>query len=283
MGLGRAPLDEEGRGHVEEALTQKNGARVRRAASEESVASASLGAMSTLVETLQAGALHITLTRPASALSKLEAPIHRLLGKELPPEVRAVYERADGLHYRCKDAGEGPSGYDATLVGLEGMFGGLSKGNFRAHKPLKSIDAFEDDVMAGQPFYEEFWSEEFELESKKDLQRLNVLKRQKLLVSLPGESAYLSIDLFDEKREYGLNLLEDARDIFPLDLSLPDFVQYFSKFGAARWYYAFLGKKAFADKNVDGPRELAASLAFFEERGAFIDDIHALRARMKKR
>lgn len=239
--------------------------------------------MSTLEEKLQVGSLHITLTRPASALSKLEKAIHGLLGKDLPAEVRAFYERADGLQYRCGAAGEASAGYDATLVGLDGMFGGLRKGKFRAHKQLKSIAAFEDDVMPGQPFYEEFWSEEIELESKKDLQRLNVLKRQKLLVSIPGESAYLAIDLFDEKREYGLNLLEDARDIYPLDLSLSDFVRYFSQFGAARWYYAFLGKKAFAEKNVDGPSELAASLAFFEEHGAYVDDIRALRARMKAR
>jgi hypothetical protein len=87
----------------------------------------------------------------------------------------------------------------------------------------------------------------------------------------------------DEKKEYGLNLLQDARDLYPLDLSLSDFVRYFSQFGAARWYYAFLGKKAFASMNVDGPSELAASLAFFEERGAYVDDIHALRARLKAR
>ncbi len=239
--------------------------------------------MPTHEEKLQAGALRITLKRPASTLSKLEEPIHQLLGKPLPAEVQAVYEHADGLEYHCEAAAGKPSGYDATLVGLKGMFGGLHKGKFRAHKPLKSIDAFEDDEMPGQPFYEEFWSEDFELESRKDLTRLNVLKRQKLLVSLPGESAYIGIDFFDEKKEYSLNLLQDARELYPLDLSLPDFVRYFSQFGAARWYFAFLGKKAFASMNVDGPSELAASLAFFEGPGAYVDDVHALRARMKGR
>lgn len=221
--------------------------------------------------TVDVGSARITLRYPASEVSKHEAKITEVLGRPLPDDVRAFYAEHDGVHYACGHE-------ENTLVGLEEMFGGVVSGGFRRHSAVKSMDA--DEIASpDEPFYEAFFSEEFSIESKKDLARLNALKRQKLLVSVAGESAYLTIDFFDPKKDYAIHLAKDACDLFRLNLRFPEFVEQFTRFGATRWYLAYLDKKAGDEMNIDLRAEIEASLAPFRERDAFGGEIDALLSR----
>ena len=94
-------------------------------------------------------------------------------------------------------------------------------------------------------------NDEDDFSEKKDLERLNLLLRLKLLSSIEGESTELAIDFFGKKSPT-LYLVEDARDAFPLDLTFDAFVECFEKFGGNhRWYLAFLDKAA-EKLNADG-------------------------------
>ncbi|MDI3289847.1 hypothetical protein [Polyangium sp. 15x6] len=211
----------------------------------------------TEIETM--GDVTITLRRPRSRLAELAGRVREVLGKDLPDDVAAFYERSDGLVFRATRGGV-PLGEEASICGLEAAFAG-----FRPHRQYRSMRDHENDVETGdlyaQPFCEELWSDGFEVESRRDLDRLNTLKRSKLLVSVPGESVWLTIDHFDPKgAPYRIGIAEDGCDLFPLDLSFSDFVAYFRRFGAARWYLAFAGKKAEKAKNIDFGAEIERSL-----------------------
>lgn len=227
-------------------------------------------------ETRTTGSITVTLDRPPSALARHRERILEVLGRDLPDDLAAFYAEGDGLRYRATGPGGEVIGDEAEIYGLERAFAG-----FRPHQQARSIEAFyEDDEMSGQPFYEELWSEDFELDSRRDLDRLNALKRSKVLVSVPGESAWLTVDLLDPKRApYQLGLAEDARELHPLELSFAEFVAHFSRFGASRWYLAFAGKKAEAAMNIDFGAELERSLAPFAS--AWPEEVEALLARVR--
>lgn len=230
--------------------------------------------MKTKRRTVDVDRARITLEYPLSKLAKHEAKITKLLGRPLPDDIRAFYAEHDGVRYAC-------GAEENTLVGLEAMFGGVVKGGFRPHVPVKTMDA-EEIASPDEPFYEELFDEGFDLESKKDLARLNALKRQKMLVSIAGESAYLTIDFFDPKDDYRIHFAKDACDLFPLDLRFPELVEQFTRFGAARWYFAYLDKKAGKEMNVDLRAEIEASLAPYRESGAYTSEIAALLARPRR-
>lgn len=230
--------------------------------------------MKAKTRTIDAGSARIKLQYPASTLSKHEANITKLLGRPLPDDVRALYAEHDGIRYSCGDE-------ECTLVGLAAMFGGVVAGGFRSHVPVKTVDQ-EDFASPREPFYEEFFNEYFELDSKKALARLNALKRQKLLVSIEGESAYLTIDFFDPTEDYKIYFLQDARELYPLDLRFPELVEQITRFGAARWYFAYLDKKAGREMNINLREEIESSLEPFRESGAFESEIAELLARRKR-
>jgi hypothetical protein len=230
--------------------------------------------MKAKTRTIDVGSARITLSYPPSTLSEHEAKITEVIGRRLPDDVRALYKEHDGIRYACGHE-------ENTLVGLADMFGGVVSGGFRRHTPVKTMDA-EEIASPDEPFYEALFSEEFSIESKKDLARLNALKRQKMLVSVAGESAYLTIDFFDPKQDYALHLAKDACDLFRLDLRFPEFVEQFTRFGATRWYFAYLDKEAAEEMNVDLRAELEASLAPFREHGAFAREITELLARFDR-
>jgi len=227
-------------------------------------------------ETRTTGSITVTLERPASVLARYRGRIVEVLGKDLPDELAAFYAEGDGLRYRATGPGGELVGDEAVIYGLEQAFAG-----FRAHQRVRSIDAFyEDEALSDQPFYEELWNEDFELDSRRDLDRLNALKRSKVLVSIPGESAWLTVDLLDPKRTpYQLGLAEDARELYPLELSFSEFVGHFSRFGASRWYLAFAGKKAEAAMNIDFAVEVERSLAPFAS--AWPEEVEGLLARVR--
>lgn len=230
----------------------------------------------TEIETI--GDLTLTITRPKSRLAELSGRVRDILGRDLPDDVAAFYERSDGLHYVATRRGE-RIGFEASISGLEEAFGG-----FRPHRQYRSRRDYEKDLEEGdiytQPFCEEIWSDGFEVESKRDLDRLNALKRSKLVVSIPGDSAWLTIDYADPNGSpYRIGLAEDGYDLFPLDLSFSDLVAHFQRFGAARWYFAFAGKKAERTKNLDFAAEVARSLADYT--AEFPTEVTALIQRAK--
>ena len=227
-----------------------------------------------------AGDVTITLRRPKSRLAELAGRVREVLGKDLPDDVAAFYERSDGLAFRATRGGV-TLGEEASICGLEAAFAG-----FRPHRQYRRRKDYENDVETGdlydQPFCEELWSDGFEVESKRDLDRLNTLKRSKLLVSIPGASAWLAIDYFDPKgAPYRIGLAQDGCERFPLDLSFSDFVASFCRFGGACWYLAFAGKKAEKAMNIDFAAEIERSLADYA--GAFPAEVAALLQRVDRR
>src|SRR5262245_32870961 len=114
-------------------------------------------------ETRTTGGITVTLGRPASTLARHAGRIRELLGRDLPDELAAFYAEGDGLRYRVAGPEGELRGHEAEILGLEQAFA-----KFRPHQRVRSIDAFyEDDEMSGQPFYEELWNEEFELDSRR--------------------------------------------------------------------------------------------------------------------
>ncbi|MCY1057474.1 hypothetical protein [Nannocystis sp. SCPEA4] len=194
------------------------------------------------------------LKSPPSKLAKLKPAIAAVLPGGLPAAVARFYARSDGLKFSC-------AGEEAVLVGLAEMFGGLKRGAFRSHLVVKKADLDELDWPA-LPFYERFFNEHDDITDKKSLDRLNLRMRLKLLVSVAGESTELAIDYFDAKPT--IYFVHRADAAYPLkDLEFGEFVAWFSRFGARRWYFAFLDKKAEASLNIDLRAELERSLEDF--------------------
>ncbi|MDI1449060.1 hypothetical protein [Polyangium sp. 6x1] len=236
--------------------------------------------MDETIEIEAVGDVTITLRRPKSRLAELASRIREVLGKDLPDDVAAFYERSDGLAFRATRGGV-LLGEEASICGLEAAFAG-----FRPHRQYRSRRDYENDVEMGdlydQPFCEELWSDGFDVESRRDLDRLNALKRSKLLVSVPGASTWLTIDYFDPKgAPYRIGLAQDGCELYPLDLSFSDFVAWFRRFGVTPWYLAFAGKKAEKAMNIDVSAELRTSLA--DHAAAFPAEVAALRKRVERR
>lgn len=214
------------------------------------------------VETRLVGDITVTLRRPESRLAELGGRVREVLGVDLPDEIAAFYRAGDGLHYSASRGGA-DLGLDASICGLEDAFAG-----FQAHRVYKSAAAYEKDLDEGNasegPFYEELWGDDFDLSERGALARLNVLRRSKLLVSVPGASHWLTIDYLDPKRQpYGLGLAADGCDYYPLDLGFSDFVAHFERFGATGWYFAFVGKKGGEQMNIDLAEAVARALEIF--------------------
>jgi hypothetical protein len=230
------------------------------------------------LETRTLADLTLTLRRPRSRLAELAPRIRDVLGHDLPPDVAAFYAESDGLHYEVRRAGE-HLGCDASILGLEGLFDG-----FRPHRQYRSIRAYEKDVEEGalydQPFCEQTWGDGMDVYTKGELTRLNALLRSKVVVSIPGESAWLTIDFADPKTSpYRLGLAQDGCDLFPLDLSFPDFVAHFCRFGVARFYFAFADRKTEKAMNIDFGAEVERGLADYTH--AFPEEVAALVRRAK--
>lgn len=237
--------------------------------------------MNETTETTTFGEITIVMTRPPSKLAALSAKVREILGRDLPDEIAAFYARGDGMHIRATRGDQVLPG-EASICGLEEAFD-----EFRPHVQYRSRKAHEKDIDEGdiyaQAFCEQIWSDSFDVETKRDLDRLNALKRSKLIVSVPGESVWLTIDYFDpEGAPYRIGVAHDGCELYPLDLSFLDFVAHFQRFGAAHWYYAFAGKKAAKAMNVDLGENVELSLAPFAQ--AMPTEVDALvrRARGKR-
>ncbi|UQA60532.1 WD40 repeat domain-containing protein [Polyangium aurulentum] len=191
---------------------------------------------------------------PPSKLAKLKKAITSILPGGLPEDVARFYGKSDGLKLF-----HGTEKF--VLVGLTEMFGGIQKGAFQKHVVVKKADLDELE-WSMLPFYEQFFNEYGDVTDKKSLDQLNLRMRLKLLASVEGESTELAIDYFDEKPT--LYLVDHADAAYPLKgLGFDELVQWFSKFGTRRWYYAFLDKKAEASLNIDLRAELERSLEDF--------------------
>lgn len=216
------------------------------------------------METTTFGDITIEITRPPSKLHEFAGKIREILGRDLPDEVAAFYAQGDGITFRATRGGKTFCD-EALLCGLEEAFDA-----FRPHVQYRSRKAYEKDIDEGdiysQAFCEQIWSDGFDVETKRDLDRLNTLKRSKLLVSIPGESVWLTIDYFDPQgAPYRIGVAQDGCELYPLDLSFTDFVTHFQRFGARHWYYAFAGKKAAKAMNVDLGENVEQSLADFAQ------------------
>lgn len=229
--------------------------------------------MDDILETSTVGDLTLTLRRPRSRLAEFSSRIRDVLGHDLPDEVAAFYAEGDGLHYRATRAGA-LVGCEASILGLEDAFAG-----FRPHRQYRSIKAHEKDIEEGdiydQPFCEQTWSDGFDVTTRSDLVLLNALKRSKVLVSVPGESVWLTIDFADPGvSPYRLGLAQDGCELYPLDLPFAEFVAHFRRFGVARFYLAFAGKQAEEAMNIDFGAEVERSLADYAR--AFPEDVATL-------
>ncbi len=236
--------------------------------------------MSETTETKTFGDITVVITRPASKLGEFAEKVRAILGRDLPEEIAAFYAQGDGMHVRVTRGNDELWG-EASICGIEEAFD-----QFRPHVQYRSRKAHEKDIDEGdiysQAFCEQIWSDSFDVETKRDLDRLNALKRAKLLVSVPGESVWLTIDYFDPQgAPYRIGVAHDGCELYPLDVSFTDFVEHFQRFGARHWYYAFAGKKAAKAMNVDLGEDVERSLAEFAS--AMPVEVEALVRRAKGR
>lgn len=191
-----------------------------------------------------------TIVRPPSELAKLAARVRKAAPSGLPGPVQKFYAAGDGLTVTTRDG-------EATIVGLKDMFDGA----FKPHRPVtKPIDKLD-----GRPFADRFFDDDFDFSEDGALERFNLLLRLKLLVSVAGESMDIAVDLFAGK-EPVLYTVYRGSTVLRLDLSFDDFVAWFSKFGTARWYFAFLELDADEARNIDVAAEFEASMRDFEPR-----------------
>lgn len=210
-----------------------------------------------------------TIKRPPSRLRSLEPAILRVLPSGLPEEVRRLYAACDGLTVSLRLPGGKES---ATLVGLARMFGGLVKGSFPSYEPVSRGEDLGERLASG-PFADVFYSSDDELDDRGARARVDKLLRLRLLVELEGESAALGIDFYGGESAPGIYYVTDAREPHRLALRFEELVAWFERFGARRWYFAFLDKKSARQLNLDLAAELEASLAPFPAA-----DVEALRA-----
>ena len=206
-----------------------------------------------------------------SKWSALRPAVRAVLGKSLPRRVEAFYARHDGLTVSLGSGSE-----KATLFGLAELFGGLKRGAFRPHLQVTK-KTVADLAWSDQPFYEVFFDESDDDVSAKALASLNLRLRLKRLVSVAGESVDLAIDLTGKtERLYFVYRMHEAHELHGLDFDA--FVHWFSRFGTARWYFAFLDAKSEAAMNIEVRAELERSLADFPA-----DDWAPLLARLPKK
>lgn len=207
--------------------------------------------------------------RPKSVLSKVEPSIAKALLGGLPRAVKAFYEKNDGVVVTLEIEGEKEH---ATIEGLLEMFGH----SFMPPSTLRTDSDAEAAIEEGA-FQGVFYTSELELRGKSGRARLEILLRLKLVMSLPGESAAIGIDFYDEPKNPALYYVRDASEAWPLALGFDELVAHVEHFGARRWYYAFLDTRAERAMNVDLATELEASLAPFDA-----EEVAALRARLPR-
>lgn len=236
------------------------------------------------VDTEKHGTLVLQRTRPASTLATHLADIKNVLGKALPKDVAAFYEKCDGVSYAATNAGTS-LGLDETLRGLVELFD-----DFKPHREFRTAAAYEkasDNAELGElPFWGDTWSEDFELSQRGDLQHLNALVRSKQLVRIAGQSAALVIDFSppaskgSKPKPYQLALAERGHRHYPLDLTFATFVEMFERFGATSWHLAYLTPAAIKDWNIDPVPTVEAGLAPFAK--AFPKQVASLIARAQE-
>ncbi|MBL8685427.1 MAG: hypothetical protein JNK05_39990 [Myxococcales bacterium] len=206
--------------------------------------------------------------RPKSTITSHKKALAEAVPDGLPKSVRAFYGRCDGLvvEHDIDGATE-----EARIESLEGMFAG----DFTAPVAHKSAEAAIDAMSEG-PFCDELYSPEIDIANKRDLARANLLLRLKLVTRIPGESAAIAVDLYSGSDTPKLYFVQDARDAWPLELTFEAFVTLFQKYGARRWYFAFLDAKAGREMNIDLGAEFDASMAPFSD-----DAVSVLRSRIR--
>jgi hypothetical protein len=101
--------------------------------------------------------------------------------------------------------------------------------------------------------------------------------RLKLVASVPGESVDIAIDLFDATGPV-LYVIDRLTPLRLEGLTFDEFVAHFSRFGLARWYYAFLELSADDELNIDVAKELTDSMRDFPAK-----DVAPLKKRLAKR
>lgn len=203
-----------------------------------------------------------TITRPPSQLAKLASKIRKVLPQGLPPELETFYAEGDGL--TVKD-----EGVSATIVGLRDMF----DGSFKAHRPATRRLA----SLHTRPFDDRFMSDDFDFDAPGALDDYNRRLRLKLVCSAEGESVDFAIDLFEG--EPTLYYVYRQSDVLRLDgLSFNEFVEWLTRFGTARWYYAFVELAADNQLNIDIAAAFDTSMAYFPDA-----DLTPLRQRLAAR
>lgn len=206
--------------------------------------------------------------RPKSTITSHKKALGVALPDGLPKSVRAFYGKTDGLVVELDVDGVTE---ESRIASLDELFAG----DFSAPIAHKSAEAATDAMSEG-PFCDELYSPEIDVANKRDLARVNLLLRLKLVARIPGESAAIAVDLYTRSDAPKLYYVQDAREAWPLDLTFEAFVVLFQKYGARRWYFAFLDAEAGREMNIDLGAEFDASMAPFDD-----ESVPVLRKRIR--
>jgi|GEM_PF-7025552 len=109
-------------------------------------------------------------------------------------------------------------------------------------------------------------------------ENFNEITRQKVLVSIVGTGNSITVDFYDNnKRGYTLKYL-DARNsaLYPLELSLTDFLSYYIYFGSTDyWFFPFIKSERLMVNNLNELKGLFGGLITHQEK---IEEIEKLMA-----
>lgn len=232
----------------------------------------------------------IQITKNKTTLAKHSAKIRAILGRDLPNDILKFYESCDGFKHQMCENGLAIREYDySEVVTLEKMFDGFKQHNLMSES-LKIDDSFEEieGYLNGEgdaPFYETFFNEYMDVETKKDLKRVNKIMRQKLLSDCSGSSSAITIDFFEEGKDYQINYLNYCEDVFPINITFDQFIYYFERFGNNGWYYSFIDKKTLKAMYLQDYNQASFDEIFkeYRENNLFIEDLDFLRSKIKKK
>ena len=184
--------------------------------------------------------VHGPQTRPSRLAEHAEA-IRLVLGADLPADFVRFYEATDGLEVRVEQDGAATMA-SAEIVSLDFAFD-----DFKPHRQSDDIESYDPDFS--EPHCETVWSPDAEVDDDEALERMNTLRRSKLVMSREGLPEWIVVDFAPEDggvdgRGYRLIWLYEGSEAYPLELDFPTLVDLVKKLGAP-FYHAYLPRHMF--------------------------------------